>query len=42
MKENTLHINKPSKALLSFLDKLKEDKRKTKEDLRNNKHLYFK
>lgn len=41
MNNKTVHINKPSKTLLSFVDKMKKEKEKSKEELRSKKHLYF-
>lgn len=41
MNNKTLHINKPSETLLSLVRKLKENKEKSKEELRSKQHLYF-
>ena len=42
MNNKTLHINKPSERLLSFVRSLKEDKENNKKELLSNKELYFK
>ena len=42
MNTKTLHINKPSERLLSFVKTLKENKEKTKKDLLSKKEQYFK
>lgn len=42
MNTKTLHINKPSEKLLSFVRSLKEEKEQNKKELLSNKELYFK
>ena len=42
MNTKTLHINKPSERLLSFVNTLKENKEKTKKELLSKKEQYFK
>ncbi|WP_262497451.1 hypothetical protein [Dokdonia sp. Dokd-P16] len=42
MNNKTLHINKPSKKLLSSVRSLKEDKEINKKELLSKKDLYFK
>ncbi len=42
MNTKTLHINKPSERLLSFVKTLKENKEKTKKELLSKKEQYFK
>ena len=39
--QETLVVEKPSKDLANFLDKLRERKMAQLEDLRNNKDFYF-
>lgn len=42
MNTKTLHINKPSERLLSFVKTLKENKERTKKELLSKKKQYFK
>jgi hypothetical protein len=42
MNNKTLHINKPSERLLSFVRSLQLDKENNKKELLSNKELYFK
>lgn len=41
MNNKTLHINKPSQSLLSFVRSLKEEKENNKKKLLSSKEQYF-
>lgn len=41
MKTKTVHIKKPSKSLLSFIEKVKQDKEARAEETRKRRDLLF-